>query len=165
MAFSIAHLHRLECSKTELDLFALPTTQTAIERSQWVEFRPLTTVSDGGPIEFIIPGSGEDYCDLSEIYLMVTAKITKPDGTSLNHGTEESPGPDAGIGPVNLWLHSLFSQVEYVSLSSLYRNTIELWTSSEKVLSNSCIMVQRCGWAYGRHGYEQWVCRSSGMGS
>ena len=112
MAFSIAHPHTLECSKTELDLFALPTTQTAIERSQWVEFRPLTTVSDGGPIEFIIPGSGEDYCDLSETYLMVTAKITKPDGSSLNHGTEESPGPDAGIGPVNLWLHSLFSQVD-----------------------------------------------------
>ena len=90
----------------------MPPTQTAIERSQWVEFRPLTTVSDRGPIEFVIPGSGKDYCDLSETYLLVTAKITKPDGTSLQHGTEESPGPDAGIGPVNLWLHSLFSQVD-----------------------------------------------------
>ena len=48
MAF--AQPHSLQCSKTELDLFALPPTQTAIERSQWVEFRPLTTVSDGGPI-------------------------------------------------------------------------------------------------------------------
>ena len=65
-----------------------------------------------GPIEFVIPESGEDYCDLSETYLLVTAKITKPGGTSLQHGTEESPGPDAGIGPVNLWLHSLFSQVD-----------------------------------------------------
>ncbi|GFX83846.1 uncharacterized protein F54H12.2 [Trichonephila clavipes] len=53
-----------ECAKSELNLFALPPTQTVIERGQWVQFHPIANVSDGGPIEFVISGSGEEYLDL-----------------------------------------------------------------------------------------------------
>ena len=104
MAF--VHPSSCECSKSELDLFSIPPTQTGIEKGQWVEHRPLTTLTDDGPIEFNISGSGEEYVDLSETYLMVTATIKKPDGTSLTN-------EDTEIGPVNYWLHSLFSQVDF----------------------------------------------------
>ncbi|XP_035212161.1 uncharacterized protein F54H12.2-like [Stegodyphus dumicola] len=62
-----------------------------------------TNVSDGGPIEFHISG-GEDYLDLSETHLYVKAKILNSDGSHLQK--------DAKVGPVNLFLHSLFSQID-----------------------------------------------------
>ena len=44
------------------------------------------------------------YTDLANSYLHVKAKITNADGSDLS-GT-------AQVGPVNLWMHALFSQVE-----------------------------------------------------
>ncbi|GFV47725.1 uncharacterized protein F54H12.2 [Trichonephila clavipes] len=54
-----------ECAKSELNLFTLPPTQTVIEKGQWIQFHPIANVTDGGPVEFLISGSGEDYLDLS----------------------------------------------------------------------------------------------------
>ena len=102
MAF--AHEMSCECTKSELDLFSVPPTQTSMEQGSWVEYHPLTTVSDGSPIEFDISGSGEDYIDFSNTMLYVKAKLTAADGTAL--------ADDAAVGPVNLFLHSLFSQVD-----------------------------------------------------
>ncbi|GIY93390.1 uncharacterized protein F54H12.2 [Caerostris extrusa] len=72
-----------ECVKSELELFHLPATQTAIEDGHWVEFHPLSNVFDGGPVEFHISGSGEEYVDLSQTQLYVKAKIVKADGKPL----------------------------------------------------------------------------------
>ena len=115
MAF--VHDSSCECAKSELDLFNVPPTQTAVQSSQWVEHRPLTSLSDSAPVEFMITGSGEEYVDLSETYIQVTARITKSNGADLvTIGEGGAAGADAGIGPVNNWLHSLFSQVD-VSLN------------------------------------------------
>ena len=115
MAF--VHSSSCECSKSELDLFSLPPTQTAIEFSQWIEHKPLTSLTDSAPVEFVITGSGDEYVDLSQTYLQVTAKVTKANGTDLQtHTADGGLGADKGIGPVNNWLHSLFSQVD-VSLN------------------------------------------------
>ena len=103
MAF--VHEDSCECSKTELDLFLVPPTQTAIESSQHIEHRPLSSLSDGAPIEFAIMGSGDEYLDLSDTYMLVTVKINNPNGSSLAEA-------DNAIGPVNNWIHSLFSQVD-----------------------------------------------------
>ncbi|XP_071042669.1 uncharacterized protein F54H12.2-like [Parasteatoda tepidariorum] len=97
-----------ECVKSELELFHMPGTQTVIQSGQWVEFHPLSNVFDGGPVEFHISGSGEEFIDLSQTQLHVQAKILKNDNTNLTK--------DDDIGPVNLFLHSLFSQVD-VSLN------------------------------------------------
>lgn len=96
------------CVKSELDLFSIPPTQTVIEKGQFVEYHPLANISDGGPIEFNISGTGEEYLDLSASYLHVKAKVLKADGTNL-------PEKEA-VAPANLFLHSLFSQVD-VSLN------------------------------------------------
>jgi len=79
----------------------LPPTQTSVEYGNWIEYHPLTTVSDGTPIEFEISGNGEDYVDFANSMLYVQAKIVKEDGTDLE-----------AAGPTNLFLHSLFSQVD-----------------------------------------------------
>ena len=115
MAF--VHDSSCECVKSELDLFNIPPTQTAIDSSQWIEHRPLTSLTGSAPVEFVVTGSGEEYIDLSETYLQVTAQILKSnDGDLVTKNTDASDGADIGIGPVNNWLHSLFSQVD-VSLN------------------------------------------------
>jgi hypothetical protein len=106
MAF--VHEQSCECMKGELDLFAVPPTQTSIEHGTWVEYHPLSTITDEAPIEFDVNGTGEEYLDFANSYLQVKAKIVKEDGTDI---------AAAGIvGPVNNFLHSLFSQVD-VSLN------------------------------------------------
>ncbi|GFX47824.1 uncharacterized protein F54H12.2 [Trichonephila clavipes] len=97
-----------ECVKSELELFNLPGTQTVIQDGQWKQFHPLSNVFDNAPVEFHISGSAEDYIDLSQTQLYVKAKIVKVDNTPITK--------DNTIGPVNLFLHSLFSQVD-VSLN------------------------------------------------
>ena len=102
----MAFVHRQSCEgvKSELDLFGVPPTQTSIEDAQWVEHQPMASLESGGPIEFLLPGSGDTYLDLASSYLHVQAKVTKGNGTPLD--------PDNAVAPVNNWLHSLFSQVD-----------------------------------------------------
>ena len=106
MAF--VHHDSQECTKSELDLFTIPATQTSVTKGQWIEYHPISNITDSGPIEFNVSGTGEEYLDLARTQLYVKAKITKANGTALDPNTE--------VGPVNLFLHSLFSQVD-VSLN------------------------------------------------
>lgn len=101
---SFLHNHSCECIKSELDLFALPSTQTSIESGQWIHYNPISSLSDDGPIEFLVPGSGDDYIDLSHTLLHIKAKILNQDLTSIAATT--------AVAPVNNWLHSLFNQVD-----------------------------------------------------
>ena len=102
MAF--VHEQSCECLKSELDLFSVPPTQTSVENGNWIEYHPLTTVGDDSPIEFEINGNGEDYIDLANTMLYVRAKITQMNGANL--------AADAVVSPTNLFLHSMFSQVD-----------------------------------------------------
>ena len=106
MAF--VHHESQECTKSELDLFTIPATQTSITKGQWIEYHPLSNITDTGPIEFNVSGTGEEYMDLAKTQLFVKAKITKANGDNLD--------PNMLVGPVNLFLNSLFSQVD-VSLN------------------------------------------------
>ncbi|KAK4877634.1 hypothetical protein RN001_010140 [Aquatica leii] len=95
MAF--LHAQSCECIKSELDLFALPSTQTSIESGEWIFYKPLSSLTDDAPIEFVIPGNGNDYLDLSQTMLYVTAKIVRHDDTSDTPGkmdnlTEDNVG-------------------------------------------------------------------------
>ncbi|GBN85811.1 hypothetical protein AVEN_232635-1 [Araneus ventricosus] len=100
-----------ECLKSEFELFHPSPTQRAVENGQWVEFHPLSNVFDGGPVEFHISGSGEEYLDLSQTQLYVKAKILKVDGSPTLKEIKENVLHQIKIGTVNLFLHSLFRQV------------------------------------------------------
>lgn len=101
---SFLHNHSCECAKSELDIFALPSTQTSIESGQWVHYKPISSLNDDGPIEFQVTGSGDDYLDLSHTLLLINAKILNQDDTNLK--------ADVQVAPVNNWLHSLFNQLD-----------------------------------------------------
>ena len=81
MAF--VHDQSCECTKSELDLFSVPPTQTSMEQGSWVEYHPITSVSEGSPIEFDINASGEDYIDFANTMLYVRAKLTAVNGANL----------------------------------------------------------------------------------
>ena len=106
MAF--IHEGSCECAKSELDLFSIPATQTSIENGTYVEYHPISTISGGAPIEFDVTATGDDYLDLTNSYLHVRAKITRANGSDLEAADT--------VGPVNNFLHSLFSQID-VSLN------------------------------------------------
>ena len=93
-----------ECSKSETDLFSVPPTQTSILKGQWIQYNPLTNIVDSDSIEFNVTGSSAHYLDLAHSMINVKAKIVNEDGTDL--------ADDAQVGPVNLFLHSLFSEVD-----------------------------------------------------
>ena len=107
------------CVNSELDLVGVPPTQTSVEHGTTVEYHPVAAVIDSAPIEFNVPGSGEDYVDLANNFLHVTAKITNGDGTDL--------APDAAVGPVNLFLHSLFSQIDMYLNDKLITSSVNTY--------------------------------------
>ena len=129
--------HRFEHSspsvQKNLSLFHLPPTELGVEKVQWVDYKP-SSKSEDGPIEFTISGAGHQYIDLQNTRLFVRAKIVKDDGSKIPllqlsrdaPFTASNMNPDAFVGPVNLWLHSLFNQVDLlmqqkvVNSSNLY---------------------------------------------
>ncbi|XP_046468112.1 uncharacterized protein F54H12.2-like [Neodiprion pinetum] len=89
MAF--LHAHSGECMKSELDLFSLPPTQTSIEASQCVHHKPVSSLTDDSPIEFVVPGNGDEYIDLAHTMLSVRVKLQP-----------SAPTPPAGeVSPAN----------------------------------------------------------------
>jgi len=93
-----------ECTKSELDLFGVQPTQTSVQEASIVEYQPISSVQNDAPLDFDVPGTGEDYIDTANVLLYVRAKITRNDGTALAGASTAAP--------VNLMLHSMFSQVD-----------------------------------------------------
>lgn len=92
-----------ECTKSEIDLFTVPPLNTSMERGGYVNYLPVSSITEQGPLEFNINGSNEEYIDLGRTYLYLKVQVTTNDGANLE--------ADAKVGPVNLFFHSLFSQV------------------------------------------------------
>ncbi len=94
---------------SEFDLWAPRPTQGSVVTNRCETYSPVASISDGGPVEFRITNADTDtYLDLTNTLLYVRAKIVKGDGTALTEDDE--------VAPTNLWLHSLWQQVD-VSLN------------------------------------------------
>jgi hypothetical protein len=94
---ALLHPNSCECTKSELDLFEVPPTQTSVEHGYWEQKGLTSALTDQGPYEYTVSGAGDDYIDLANTYLFVEAQIVDDDDTAL-------------------WMHSLFSDVS-VSLN------------------------------------------------
>ena len=90
---------------SQLSLFDLPHTQVAVSDTYYQEIRPVSQISNDAPLEFHIAASNNlDYLDLSGSQIYVKLKVTQADGSALMLSDK--------VGPVNLFLHSLFSTIE-----------------------------------------------------
>ena len=88
----------------ELCIFDEPSMSAPYQKVQYVEYRTASTLNDGGPLHFIIPPTANQFIDLRRTLLHVEARIMRPDDTVLK--TTDV------VLPVNLSLHSFFSQVD-----------------------------------------------------
>ncbi|XP_025163703.1 uncharacterized protein F54H12.2-like [Harpegnathos saltator] len=100
---SFLHTHSCECLKSELHLFTLLPTQTSIESPQWIHYKPVSSLMDDAPVEFVVPGHGEEYIDLAHTMLSLCIRVE----------TETGAGAAAAkVGPVNHILYSMFNQID-----------------------------------------------------
>ena len=53
------------CSSSSLDLFLLSPVQSSFQKGKSIDYHPVTSLSDGGPIEFKVSGSGKEFLDLA----------------------------------------------------------------------------------------------------
>ena len=93
-----------EAMPSQLSLFDLPPTQTAVENIYFQDVRPISQISENSPIEFQLSAqNGMDYIDLKRTRIYVKLK-----------GMNVDAALEAGdiIGPINLFLPSLFYQVD-----------------------------------------------------
>lgn len=91
-----------EAQPSQLSLFEVPPTQTAVEKIYFQEYRPISQLSSSSPIEFNIGSQNAmEYIDMRRSQMYLKCKILKAD-SSLS---EE-------VGPVNSLLQSLFTQVD-----------------------------------------------------
>ena len=107
---TVIHDQRFECAKTELDVISAPPTQASIEYGNYVEYHPLSSITDSRPIEFDVSSSGQNFLDFANTQPLVKAKITNGNGDDITDADH--------VGGVNLFLRSLFQQV-YVSLNDV----------------------------------------------
>lgn len=90
-----------ECTKSELDLFYLPSTNTSIEAGIWAEHAPISLIDKS--IDFFIAGTS-NYVHLNRTHLYLNVALVNENGNLINEN-------DA-VGPVNNFANSLFKQVE-----------------------------------------------------
>ena len=91
----MSHLHKSSapCTKSEVDLFSVPPTQTAIEESQYITVSPINSVSgvNNTPIDFVIPPLSDYFTDLSSAALSLKIQLVFEDDTPLPADYPASP--------------------------------------------------------------------------
>ena len=76
------HPSSIPAIKSEMDLFSAPPTQTTIESSYKIAYRPTGSLDSGKTYEFSIPAS-DDFTDLAATMVYVKLKVTYDDGKHL----------------------------------------------------------------------------------
>ncbi len=104
-------------TKTELDLFTVPPTQVAVEKSKWREIPLSNACTNDGPYEFHIPAEPH-MLHLYKNYITVEFRICHADGTVMQAADQ--------VGPINLIGKTFFSQMR------LFLNGTEVFNSSNK---------------------------------
>ena len=72
-----------------------------------VEYKPISSLTNDSPIEFVIPRNGDDYVDLAKTTLSLNVSIKQNVETA--DLAEDKKTMLANVGPVNNFMHSLFS--------------------------------------------------------
>ena len=130
----------MECVSSGLDIFKHKPVQTSVESGYYVECRPVASLTDNSPIEFVIKGSPEHYLDLSDTHLHVQAQIVREDGSQLQ------PEDDGLVTFEQLAIHTLFSECDLMINNCLvttssntyaYRAYIETLLNYDKATKKS----------------------------
>ena len=90
---SYVHPNSKRCEKSEIDLFSVPPTQLSLKKGRWIDYRPLSSVTNNdSPITFMISGTDE-YLDLSKTILSVKGKVVNGNSQNLSGGSQAQVAP------------------------------------------------------------------------
>lgn len=104
MAF--IHTSSVESLKSELDLWSVPPTQTAVEHGHYIAINPLSPLDDSSCVQFVIPGNANEYIDPAHTLVYVQAKIVKITGADLVAEDQSD------VAPVNYLHTTMWSQID-----------------------------------------------------
>ena len=93
----------MEVKNSALCIFDQPAVQTDMLKYNVCDYYPLTSVTTGGPIEFHVSGSADEYIDVNDINVYIRANVTKADGTAIAAADK--------VGLNNLPIATLFQDV------------------------------------------------------
>lgn len=126
---SFVHPFSDEATTSQLELFKIPKTVTAIESERKVHYKPAAALTSGNWIDFRIAGT-EEFIDLSSLLLEIEIKITKSDGSALPKEAAAAAAPknlfDAVL-PANNLLSTLFQQVDLYLNNTLVTASTNLY--------------------------------------
>ena len=110
-----------DCSKTEIEMQAVPPTMTTMEDTRWTDYHPIASLdSHHAPIEFAIPPQTENYTDLSQSYLYLRCRILRAGvGNNLEAGKK--------VAPVNNFFHSMFSSIDMCLNNKLVTSNMDTY--------------------------------------
>ena len=141
-------VHRqCEGVKSELDLFTAPPTQNSIVDSRIVEHQPMASLDSGGPIEFLIPGLGDDYLDLANTMLHMQVKVTRADGDDLLLALPVGFAIQSSRRLPERYARDPFDQ--HVRVSCLHRDAAELRHRCQGHSANGSTVAQGHGHSHG----------------
>uniref|UniRef100_T1J0X0 Uncharacterized protein n=1 Tax=Strigamia maritima TaxID=126957 RepID=T1J0X0_STRMM len=165
MAF-YPHESSLEDTTKGLEIFKLFLTQITVQDNYWAEFLPISSITNNQPLEFTVTGSPDEYLNLNQVYLLLTVKVSNAKGDVLVKTIVADPDENVGavagnkVAPVNLYLHSLFSQL-YIYLNDrlctssdglyAYRAFLECLLNSSDDIKDSFMSAQMFYRDYGGH--------------
>ncbi|XP_053204361.1 uncharacterized protein LOC128388915 [Panonychus citri] len=95
--------YRDKSSKSELQIFSIPPTQTVIESSYEVEYRPNSSLDSSKCYEIVVPSS-EDFTDMAASMLSLTIRVQTQNGSNIPETSK--------IMPVTNFGNSLFEQID-----------------------------------------------------
>ena len=120
-----------------------------IEGSHWIQYKPISSLSDDAPIEFVVPANSEEYLDLA--HSMISLRVTLKTNVAEENMTADVKKNLTNVGCINNLMNSLFSQIDcfktsvtakqFVSLQIVYRNYSQLRSRGEKLPLDECIVV------------------------
>jgi hypothetical protein len=116
---SLIHEDSKFATLPQLEIFELPMTQNAVEYTYMLDVRPMSTVSEGSVVEFVMGGENRDYLYMKGSKIAVKMRVVHQDGSSIHEQKRdgdsvpvEDSDPDEVAFAVNNALHSLWNQVD-----------------------------------------------------
>ena len=95
-----------------LALFYKPPKDKTVKSAEWLEYRPVGELNSDGALEFNITGGGNRYIDLLRTRISLKVRILQADGKVLPKAVAGVYPEAAKVGPTNLFLQSMFRQVD-----------------------------------------------------
>ena len=130
-----------ECIVPELELFGLPPTDTSFtDSAQWHEENPVTSISSGGVIDFVVKSNADTYIDLKNSYIDLKFSINDANGNAITPYTPASASENETTTAGNKAKRVVFPE-QYL-IGTMFKN-VEVYLDDRLVSSSDNLYAYR----------------------